>query len=262
MKILLTGGTGFVGQHIYHHLQAASHEIVILSRKTNCDLLDYRAVSQFVNKTNPEVLVHLAWDVTHGEYWTSPQNDVYKKASIHLFESFLQNGPKKIIGAGTCAEYPPSNKAMAEDYSVDYKRLTPYGRAKREVFEWLVSHCNDFTWFRIFGVYGNGENPNRFFPKVLKAIQNDESFHIQTPDVFYDYVSIEKIAEFVVWAIKNKGIGAVNMGTGVSHSMQEWHEFIKYDYHHVGVQSDVKPHMNSHIANCEKLIQSYGDLNK
>lgn len=262
MRILLTGGTGFIGQHIYHNLQDASHEVVVLSRKTNCDLLDHTAVAQFVDKTNPDILVHLAWDVTHGEYWTSPQNDIYKKASIHLFESFLKQGPKKIIGAGTCAEYPPSNKPMTEDDIVDNKILTPYGRAKRGVFEWLASNCDDFTWFRIFGVYGDGESPDRFFPKVLKAIQNDKSFHIQTPDVFYDYVSVEKIAKFVVWAIKNKGIGAVNMGTGVSYSMHRWYEFIKHNYHHVRVQSDVKPNMNSHIANCEKLIRTYGELNK
>lgn len=260
MRILLTGGTGFIGQHIQHHLQAASHEVVVLSRKTNCDLLDHAAVSRFVDKTNPDILIHLAWDVTHGEYWTSPQNDIYKKASIHLFEMFLQKGPKKIIGAGTCAEYPPSNKPMAEDAIVDRKELTPYGRAKREVFEWLASYSDDFTWIRIFGIYGDGENPNRFFPKVLKALQNEEPFHLQSPGTFYDYISIEKVAKFIVWAVENKGIGAVNMGTGISHSMQEWYEFIKCGYQHIGAQSNITPHMDSHIANCEKLTQTYGDL--
>lgn len=156
MKILLTGATGFIGKPLYDLLTSLvltnTYQVHCISRQKSTkpnwycvDLLDLKKVEEIIASIQPDILIHLAWDVEHGKYWHNPNNEDYKDASIHIFKSFIKNGGQKIIAAGTCAEYPTSDKSVAEDMSVDTDTLTPYGKAKRKVYDWLHKNARDFT---------------------------------------------------------------------------------------------------------------------
>ena len=53
----------------------------------------------------PEVLIHLAWYAEHGKYWTSPENVRWVEASLALLRGFAAAGGRRVVMAGTCAEY-------------------------------------------------------------------------------------------------------------------------------------------------------------
>ena len=269
MKILLTGATGFVGSYVYKRLVETNHALYVVSRGdiTNSgrsifyqlDILNYQATNQVITEIKPDLLIHLAWDVTHGDFWDAPNNKVYAAASINLFNSFLENGGKKIIAIGTCAEYPTSSESVLEDQVYDGE-LSCYGSSKKSVFEYLkykyTNKLCDITWIRIFGIYGPYENENRFFPKVINAIKNNVLFKINYPDIFVDYVYVNDVAEFIVRCIEINGLGAINIGTGISISLTDLFNVIK-NYIETKdfkiINTIVKPNSKSRIPNCEKL---------
>ena len=270
MKILLTGATGFIGRYVYARLLKTDHDIYITSRfqqenLRNCyvlDILDHEASREIIKKIKPDALIHLAWDVTHGEFWGSSKNDEYAQASINLFEAFIANGGRKIIATGTCAEYPASADPVFEDRIYEGK-LSAYGMAKLEVLSYLESikktHDIDFTWVRIFGIFGAGEDSRRFFPSMIRAIQAHQEYPIQNPDIFFDYVYVDDMACFTVNCLQQSGLGIVNVGTGESFALGDYYLMLKsYVMSRIfeKIRTIMLPCEFSHIPDCTKLIES------
>lgn len=263
MKILLTGSTGFIGSHVLKKINKTDNTIYCMSRAkqyddnwVQVDLLNKAEIEKAVTQLKPDILIHLAWDVEHGKYWHNTNNADYKTASINLFKSFIKNGGHKIIAAGTCAEYPTSNQPVAENMVVDKNVLTPYGRAKREVCEWLENNFVDFTWCRLFGIYGAGEHKDRLFPSALKTIRLGRKFKIDNPNIFSDYIHADDFASFIEVAIQNDKIGVINLGTGKSKSLKNILDILNFYLQHQTykeMQETENPHKNSRIPNCQKL---------
>lgn len=266
MKIILTGATGFIGQYVYNKLLKIEHEVFILSRNPSSatnwqqiDIFNKVALDEFIATTKADCLIHLAWDVTHGVFWTAPNNQQYAEASKFLFKSFIKHGGKKIISAGTCAEYPTSNLPVSEDLEFS-DTLTPYGQAKREVFNCLKElqqeHGINYTWFRIFGIYGPRENPARFIPAAINAIANQVDYPLKNPNIFADYVYVDDLANFVINAITKEINGPVNIGTGKALALQDLYITLK-NFAGTGQLQEsntiTTPDINSRIPDCSKL---------
>lgn len=266
MKVLVTGATGFIGSYVMNLLNKTKHEIYAISRKIikqknfcQADILNIRAIENIIKTINPDVLIHLAWDVSHGEFWNALNNEDYAEASKRLFDLFIKNGGKKIIATGTCAEYPASDKPVSEDIEYDGE-LTPYGHAKKSVANYLLSENFtkniEFTWLRIFGICGEGEDERRLFPKMIYSITKNEEFIPQNPNSYFDYVYVGDVAKFIVDCIVKKGCGVVNIGTGKSLAVKDIYETLK-NYVQINLfeikQSGVFPDLGSRIPDCNKV---------
>lgn len=266
MRVLLTGATGFIGQVIHKKLLTSGYEIHVISRQVSTtehwwqvDLFNYAQTETTIKSINADVLIHLAWDVTHGVFWTAAINSNYAEASKHLFSTFIRNGGKKIISSGTCAEYPSSSMPMQEDliYKGD---LTPYGNAKLEVCNFLKQlnqeHQFDYTWFRIFGLYGPKEHPSRFIPHLIRSIKHGEEFNIKNPAIFTDYVFVDDLADFIAACIGKDINGVINVGTGVAVSLSDLFNSIRnfvQTGQYILYKSITDPDANSRIPDCSKL---------
>src|SRR5579859_3854783 len=128
-RVLLTGGTGFVGRSCLQELLARGFEVHALSRKPprdgvggiawhTLDLFGGAAVVKLAERLRASHLLHLAWDTTHRLYWTSADNLRWVQASLDLLQAFVRHGGRRAVFAGTCAEY---------DWSYGYccERVTP-----------------------------------------------------------------------------------------------------------------------------------------
>ena len=114
-RVLVTGGSGFIGRQVLTALMANGAEVHASSRAGHApgtgitwhraDVLDARSLNALVSDVRPEILLHLAWFATPPDYWRSPVNLRWTAASLELAQAFVAAGGRRFVGAGTCAEY-------------------------------------------------------------------------------------------------------------------------------------------------------------
>src|SRR5262249_45899072 len=127
------------------------------------DLLDPVASQRLIRQIHPDVLVHAAWETTHGEFWSSPMNHAWVSASIELARAFVGAGGRHLVGVGFCADY--SWRELRDGVAIqEHPPRVPaslYGVSKNLVFEKLSGLFEQagvsFAWGRLFQPYGPGD---------------------------------------------------------------------------------------------------------
>jgi nucleoside-diphosphate-sugar epimerase len=182
-----------------------------------CDLLDARAVGALVNRMRPSHLLHFAWNVEHGKYWTSPLNLEWLAASLQLIRVFQESGGERFVGAGTCAEYEWGTPRCVER-ETPLRPATLYGVSKnalREVAESFAQTKNfGFAWGRIFLTFGPHEDGARLVPSVARSLLKGEIAECSPGSHQRDFLYVEDVAEAFVALTDSEVQGSFNIGSG------------------------------------------------
>jgi UDP-glucose 4-epimerase len=177
MKILVTGGAGFIASHVADAYARIGHEVIVvddLSRgsRTNvpagrqlyvADIQDRSALEEIFAKEKPDAINHHAaqMDVRRGVREPIFDAKVNILASLNLIDLAVAHGVKRFIYAATAgAGYgEPKQMPVPEDYPVN--PITPYGVSKHTVEHYL------FTFHHLYGLkyvalrYGNVYGPRQ-----------------------------------------------------------------------------------------------------
>jgi len=232
-KILITGGTGFIGSEITRHALAAGHQVAtvvrdpeklpqdsrLISIRGDLSRLDWRAIENFC----PTICLHCAWIATPGVYQTSPANADYRDWSIRLAERLYGNGLEKFIGLGTCLEYASSSQALDEN-SLRPAKPSPYTLAKLAVLDALKAMAPSpqaWAWMRVFYAYGSGEHPQRFLSSAIRELSQGKSLILRRPDDVVDYIHVKDIASATFAAMDPAASGIFNVGSGRGQTVAE-----------------------------------------
>ena len=113
MKRVLVTQRGLLGRQVLPLLAGAGFEIHAVGRRPVdkgvtpqiADLLAGDAVAEVVERVRPTHLLHLAWYVEHQKFWNAPDNVRWVEASLSLLRAFAAQGGKRVVSAGSCAEY-------------------------------------------------------------------------------------------------------------------------------------------------------------
>lgn len=225
MRVLLTGASGFIGRYILNQLASARIDAVVVGRSRpigfkgdfiEMDLLQTEGAKDLIQRSRASHLVHLAWYAEHGLYWTSPQNLRWVEASVRLVEAFCVLGGKKVVAAGTCAEYDWANGFCRED-STRLNPSTLYGTAKdatRRLLEAVCkSHQTQFVWGRIFLPYGKGEDGRRLIPSLIDVFQGKRlPFSVNTK-AYRDFLHVEDVAKGFIQLLLSDAQGNYNIAS-------------------------------------------------
>src|SRR5581483_9823238 len=181
--VLITGAAGFVGRHCLPPLARRDYVVHAAGRRPPAgragahwhaaDLLDPGQVADLLAEVRPTHLLHLAWVTTPGAYWASPDNLAWLAASLHLVRQFAACGGRRVVVAGTCAEYDWGYGYCAEG-KTPLAPATLYGKCKdalRSVLEGFAAAADLSTaWGRLFYLYGPHEHPDRFVASVIRRL--------------------------------------------------------------------------------------------
>lgn len=226
--VLLTGASGFVGRAVHAALLAKGFRVEPVGRNRaagehRADLLDATDRARVLAATRADTLVHVAWDVEHGAFWTSALNAGWRAASVDLARGFLARGGRRIVGFGTCAEYAPDAGAgpWAEDREI--APTTPYGAAKAGLHDDLAALCQargaPLLWLRLFHLYGAGEHPARLIPSLARALAAGEPARVRAAGLLRDFASTTHIGGCVADLLGTDAAGAMNLGSGAPRSL-------------------------------------------
>ncbi len=261
MKLLITGGTGYVASPVVHELKKLGHEIVVFDnlvyghkkalpkgiRLIEGDLIRMRTIADLFEQFEPEAVLHFASYTYVGESVEKPekyfQNNVV--GSLNLLCAMRSYGVKKIIFSSSAAVYgQPSKVPITEDFPLQAE--SPYGEAKIMVERMLHSFdvaygikSISLRYFNAAGAdlehdLGEDHDPEtHLIPLVMKAalgkirelkIYGDD---YDTPDgtCVRDYVHIKDLAQAHILAldklVKGGNSTAYNLGNGTGTSVKE-----------------------------------------
>ena len=226
-KVLITGGTGFIGRNVVNELINRGYEVHSLVYppfapeqdglfQYEMNLMDSDAVEEFLQAHNFENLIHLAWYVGKGCH-NADENLDWTIATLHLLKKNKKYGGKKFLGAGTISEYEYKYGYLLEDYT-PASPGTLYGESKNSVYKIAGSFCKkygmDFKWPRIFNLYGPNEKPQRLMPAVINSCLKGEDVKVSDCLKFQDYLHVEDTARGIVDVFESEIQGAVNICSG------------------------------------------------
>ena len=226
-KVLITGGTGFIGQNVVNELLNRGYEVHSLVYppfapekdglvQYEMNLLDSNSVEEFLSKNHFESLIHLAWYVGKGCH-NADENLDWIIATLNLLKSFQRTGGKRFLGAGTISEYEYKYGYLLEDKTPTSPK-TLYGEGKNSVYKIAGAFCKkyelDFKWPRIFNLYGPNEKPQRLMPSVINSCLKGEDVKVSDCLKYQDYLHVEDTASGIVDVFESNLEGAVNICSG------------------------------------------------
>ena len=209
MKIILTGGTGFIGSKILSKLAKYNFEILIFSRKKikskkniryiQCDLFKPKSYLNKIKQFNPHILIHCAWyDIENlDNKKNSLKNLKYSKFLIN--EVIKLKSLKKILIAGSCFEIKNKKNKVSEKCTLN--NMSHFAKAKTSLLKHLkkiIKKNKKFYWLRIFYAYGPGNRDKTIIPTITNNLKNNKPFIINNPGNKLDYIYVDDIADYFV----------------------------------------------------------------
>ena len=228
-RVLVTGGSGFIGRQVWEPLQRRGYEIHAVGRRTpdrlppgvgfhEIDLLDCGTHQALMEIVHPTHLLHLAWYAEHGKFWNAPENLRWLEATQSLMRACALAGGRRMVAAGTCAEYDWSDGVLVEQQTPE-RPASLYGETKlkafRECGEIVGEQGGSLAWGRIFSPYGPGEPPGRLVPHVITSLLRGEPARCSQGLQQRDFLYSPDVADALVALLDCPVSGAVNIGSGV-----------------------------------------------
>ena len=231
-KVIVSGATGFIGQHLIPILLKDGYEVLAISRnQKRAEFLpcfkdvkfisyDFHSDQQITKVDCFRGLIHLAWQDLPN-YDSSIHVKKNLPCSYRFIDSLIDKGVNQVLIAGTCFEYGLKSGAISSSSTTE--PTTQYAIAKDTLRKklTLLSFKKDFNlqWARIFYMFGKGQNSNSIISQLDFAIKNNQKvFHMSGGEQLRDYLPVEKAAEklFYLYKSGNKGIFNICSGKPIS----------------------------------------------
>lgn len=232
-RVLVTGGTGFVGKAVINELLKYNIEIIVATRTK---IEDIRVKSYIINLENideipimfevvkPEYLLHLAWNLNHYTCLSSDENLKWVSISMELAKHFnIQNGVR-MVTTGTCFEYNLNEEILSENNS-KLEPNTLYGVCKKSMSEILLKYCDEnnieYANGRLFYLYGEEEKSTRVVPYIINNLLENKKVICKSSKCIRDYMYITDAATAIVKLLFSEYKGCINICSGNAITMEE-----------------------------------------
>ena len=243
MKILVTGGAGFIGSHVVDRLLQGGHDVAVVdnlatgkrsnlhpsARFYEADIRDSDALKRIFDSERPEVVNHQAAQASVNASMADPVTDaeINVLGSLKILEASRQYGVRKVVYAGTggAAVGEPRYSPVDEEHPVE--PLSPYGANKHTVEHYCALYgANwglDSTILRYANVYGPRQDPHGEAGVIAiftgRMLRGEEPVVNGSGEQQRDYVYVGDVAE-ANWLALDHGSGRMyHLGTGVGTSV-------------------------------------------
>ncbi len=244
MKVLITGGAGFIASHVADKYIAQGHQVLIVDNLSSgekqninpqaefveADITDQVKITKVIHDFQPAVINHHAAHIQVGNSVLHPQFDAENNiiGLLNIMEAAKDIPIKKVIMASTGgAMY--GNQPTPFNEEMKPLPLSPYGVSKRSGELYLNYYFEQYhipyIVLRYSNVYGPRQNPHgesgviAIFSEMLhqgkNPVINGEGNHTR------DYVYVEDVAQANVLALNSDYVGILNIGTETEISTNE-----------------------------------------
>lgn len=249
MKVVVTGATSFIGKQFVLSAIEKGWDVVAVVRKDSEKVLELKNVVnlQIVELNMEEYyqigvlaekcdcFVHFAWNGTRGDernnYVLQEKN--YKN-SMDAIESILNIGCKRVITAGSQAEYGCCEGEITEE--IECSPNTAYGIYKLKVYEMTKKLCEkrNVTYIepRIFSLYGPGDFEKTLIMNLIDKMKKNESCNLTQCRQMWDFLYLDDAVKAIINLCEQECKGGVyNLGSGDVRELKDYVEEVKKILH-------------------------------
>ena len=246
MRILVTGGAGFIGSHTVDALVAtAAHQIAVIddlsagkrdqlnpgARFHQADIRDAGAVGRIVAIEQPEVIIHLAAQMDVRRSVADPAFDaqVNLVGFLKLMEAARQYGLRRVVFSSTGGAIYGEQDTFPADESHPCRPVSPYGVAKFStesyLFFYKAQYGIDYAAMRYANVYGPRQDPHGEAGVVAifcgRLLEDKPVTIFGKGEQTRDYVYVGDVVRANVAAVAATATGPINIGTGIETSVNQ-----------------------------------------
>ncbi len=204
-RILVTGGTGFIGRYVVERLRSEGvAPIVTNSAESNdnshvLDLTDEGSVRSLIGSVNPDIVLHLA-GVTGASTSAERCNQVNYFGTVNLLEALATSNVSRVVLIGSAAEYGAQSTPFREDMALE--PVSPYAISKAKANEYaLEQHAKGglpVTILRVFTAYGHGQPSRMFLSQVISHALSGTTFEMSNGLQRRDFVHVTDVADAIL----------------------------------------------------------------
>lgn len=232
-KILILGGSGFIGIHLTRKLRNIGFECFSLSLNKvdeknkedkihylNADVSNFSELSKVIGQKKYDYVVNLSGYIDHRDLSNGGFGvlNTHFGGLLNLLRIIDLDYLKKIVQIGSSDEYgninSPQNEAMREE------PISPYSLGKLACTNLLrmlyVSEKLPVVILRLFLVYGEGQAFNRFLPQIIRGCLKKETFPTSEGNQIRDFCYVGDVVDGIIAAIKSDQVNGhiLNLASG------------------------------------------------
>lgn len=224
MRIVITGGTGFVGKWLVKEIARHGNEIIILTIDENDKPVEFKELSNIryvvcpldklesievksISDKPVDVFMHLAWVGTSGPSRSDENiqlNNVrYACSAIRLAKAL---GAKRYINAGSVMEYESFYSLIANN-TVSPTMMYSTAKLTEDFFSKILANSLSIEYINLIigNIYGVGEKSQRFINVITKKMMKNERIELTASTQNYDFIYAEDAAR-AVYLVLEKGL--------------------------------------------------------
>ena len=229
-KILITGGTGFIGYHLAQKCLKLNWSVSSISSKKPikirklknvkyiiCDISNKKKLKRTLS-LNYDYVVNLAGYVDHSNKIKTLKSHFH--GCKNLSSLFLNSKIKKFIQIGSSIEYGKIKSPQYENQSTRQRLNSIYGQAKLSSTNFLLDLNKKFDFpavvLRLYLIYGPHQEPNRVIPFTILNSLKKKNFSCSSGKQFRDFLFIDDLISAIISSLKTDNISGeiINIGYG------------------------------------------------
>jgi UDP-glucose 4-epimerase len=265
MRILVTGGAGFIGSTVVDKLIENNHNVAIIDNLSKGkyeninknakfyyeDLLNFEKIKEIIKEFSPDVVYHLAAQIDVRKSVEDPVYDarINILSTINLIEQIVKNNTKHFIFSSSGgAIYGDATEVPTKEGYIE-SPSSPYGITKLTIEKYLnyynLVYGLKYTCLRYANVYGPRQNPHGEAGVIaifLNYMSNNTNPMIFGGEQTRDFVYVDDVANANILALNEKESNIYNIGTSIETSISDLFNLINslFDNKLTPVYKDMK----------------------
>lgn len=244
MRILVTGGAGFIGSAIVPYQQDKDNEVFVVdnlsfgSRKFidvddshffMADIRDFEKMGEIIKKINPQTVIHLAaiHFIPYCSLHPFEAADINIRGTLNILNACTKSPElRRFVFASTAAVYPVYDNALSENHEI--KPLDIYGLSKMTgenlCHKFFLETRTDTTICRFFNAFGPNETNPHLIPEIERQLRNgSRTISLGNLSPRRDFIHTRDMAEAIGQLIEKKdgGYRIYNLARGIEYSVTD-----------------------------------------